>query len=222
MNHSKKHQRRNFLKKLAGGLGIAVIAPTVMAGETCNKIAPQATGPFYPGENLFVPNNDLTRNPGSLGVALGEVIYIEGAVRDLVSCLPVADVNVEIWQASASGRYNNERDPNPAPLDPNFRYWGETFTDANGAYSFKTIKPGAYPADIDWNRPPHIHVRIAKRGYKELITQMYFKNDPLNDLDRILKGVPAALRPFVVVDFQPHPTELKSTIGTFEITIEKI
>ncbi len=69
---------------------------------------------------------------------------MRGIVQDL-SCRPVAGVNVEIWQACASGRYNNERDPNPAPLDPNFRYWGETFTDAAGAYEFKTILPGAYP-----------------------------------------------------------------------------
>jgi protocatechuate 3,4-dioxygenase beta subunit len=220
MDHDLK--RRNFLKKLAGGLGAAVVANHALAAETCKETPRQTAGPFYPGEDQFVPDNDLTRIPGGRQQALGEVIHINGVVRDLVTCLPLAGVNVEIWQACASGRYNNDQDPNPAPLDPNFRYWGETFTDANGEYSFKTIKPGAYPADTDWDRPPHIHVRIAKRGFKDLITQMYFKGDPLNDLDKILLNVPVRLRPEVIVDFQTNPLDPTSTIGTFNISIEKV
>ncbi len=54
-------------------------------------------------------------------------------------CQPVANANVEIWQACATGRYNNRNDPNPAALDPNFRYWAEAFTVADGLYQF--IKP---------------------------------------------------------------------------------
>lgn len=220
--HKHDLKRRNFLKGLAGGLGAAVVAGKAMAAVTCQETPAQTAGPFYPGEQLFVPDNDLTRIPGSREVALGEVIHIKGTVRDLATCEPIANVNVEIWQACASGRYNNDNDPNPAPLDPNFRYWGETFTDANGEYSFKTIKPGAYPADTDWDRPPHIHVRLAKRGFKELITQMYFKNDPLNELDKILINVPARLRPEVIVDFQPNPADPTSTVGQFNISIERV
>jgi len=214
-------KRRNFLN-FAGGLSLAMLTTKVDAAGTCNKTPAQTAGPFYPGEALFVPDNDLTRIPGSLNRALGEIIHIEGVVRELVSCAPVAGVNVEIWQACASGRYNNDHDPNPAPLDPNFRYWGETFTDSDGKYSFKTIKPGAYPADTNWDRPPHIHVRIAKRGYKELITQLYFKGDALNEADLILLNVPERMRPEVIVDFQPNPSDPSSTIGAFNISIEKV
>jgi protocatechuate 3,4-dioxygenase beta subunit len=223
MIHKHGLKRRNFLKTLAGGLGAAVVANQALAaGAACQQTPAQTAGPFYPGEDLFVPDNDLTRIPGRREVALGEVIFVNGVVRDLLTCQPIKDVNVEIWQACASGRYNNERDPNPAPLDPHFRYWGETFTDANGEYSFKTIKPGAYPADVDWDRPPHIHVRIAKRGYKDLITQLYFKGDPLNNVDKILQNVPARLRAEVIVDFQPNPSDPTSTVGVFNISIEKV
>lgn len=222
MSHIEDMKRRNFLKTFAVGLGAAALGRQAVAAGACNKTPAQTAGPFYPGEDLFVPDNDLTRVPGSRQMALGEVIYIEGTVRELSTCLPVANVNVEIWQACASGRYNNDRDPNPAPRDSNFRYWGETFTDANGNYSFKTIKPGAYPADTDWDRPPHIHVRLAKRGYKELITQMYFKGDPLNELDKILLNVPTRLRGEVIVDFKANPADASSTIGTFNISIEKV
>ncbi len=212
--------RRVFLKGLAG-LGAAVVSQNLGASPVCRKTPAQTAGPFYPGESQFFPDNDLTRVPGATRPALGEIIYLDGRVQDL-QCQPVPDVNVEIWQACASGRYNNDRDPNPAPLDPAFKYWGETFTDPQGRFSFKTIKPGAYPAADDWDRPPHIHVRVAKRGYKDLITQMYFKGDPLNDEDLILQATPVEQRASLIVDFQPVRNEPGERIGQFIITIEKV
>ena len=214
------NERRGFLKLLTGVAGGLIAAPA-LAAELCEPTAPQTKGPFYPGEENIVPDNDLTRIRGRRSSALGEVIVVRGRVTDL-SCRPVAGVNVEIWQACASGRYNHAEDPNQAPLDPNFKYWGETFTDANGEYSFRTIKPGAYPADEDWDRPPHIHFRVAKRGYVELITQMYFKGEPLNQDDLILQRVPARLRDHVLVDFVPQPLEPLVRVGTFDISIEKL
>ena len=50
-----------------------------------------------------------------------------------------------------------------------------------------------------------IHFMLSKRGYHELITQMYFKGHPLNPTDRILRGVPAHMRDDVLVDFQANP-----------------
>jgi protocatechuate 3,4-dioxygenase beta subunit len=141
------------------------------------------------------------------------------------NCRPVPNVNVEIWQAYESGRYNHSRDPNrQAALDPNFAYWGETFTDERGEYKFKTIIPGAYPADADWMRPSHIHFRVAKIGYRELITQMYFRGDRFNAQDRILQSLPPDERAKVVVDFQPslRPLNPRGRTGTFDISIQSV
>lgn len=217
MNHLK---RRQFLQT---GLGVAgaLIASKAGAAQVCAKTVAQTEGPFYPGESNIFPVNDLTRIEGATGPALGQVIYVKGVVRDL-QCRPVQGVNVEIWQACASGRYNHDQDPNTAPLDPNFRYWGETFTDAAGEYVFKTILPGAYPADTDWDRPPHIHFRVAKRGYTELITQMYFKGHPLNKIDKILERIPKRMQEDVIVDFKLNPDEANTLLGQFNISIEKI
>ncbi len=214
-------KRRHFLQWGAAGIGAALISWRAAAADMCAGTAPQTAGPFYPGEDKFTLDNDLTRVKGARTPALGQVIYIAGVVRDL-ACTPIAGVNVEIWQACASGRYNNENDPNAAPLDPGFKYWGEATTDKDGKYSFKTIKPGAYPADTDWDRPPHVHVRVAKKGYHELITQMYFAGDLLNDVDKILVRVPAELRNDVIVDFTPNPSEADTLLGTFNITILKV
>lgn len=222
---SKQFDRRNFLK-----LGIGVSAGTLMMGgiipkalaETCGLTPPQTPGPFYPGEQNFTAENDLTRGPNGQR-ALGRVIYIQGTVTDQ-NCRPLEGANVEIWQACESGRYQNSRDPNPAPLDPNFRYWGETFTAADGTYFFKTIIPGAYPAGEGWVRPPHIHVRVSKLGHKELVTQMYFKGDPLNDTDLILQDLAPAEREKVIVEFKPAPAgfEPGSLVGSFALSVASV
>jgi protocatechuate 3,4-dioxygenase beta subunit len=119
--------------------------------------------------------------------ALGERIIVAGQVRD-EDGRPVPHTMLEIWQANAAGRYNHARDQHDAPLDENFSGTGRVFTDAEGAYRFITIKPGAYPwgnHDNAW-RPNHIHISLFGPGYAtRLITQMYFPGDPLLALDPI-------------------------------------
>ena len=219
----KQLDRRKFLQ-----LGITTSAGALVftslgakaAAATCGLTPPQTPGPFYPGEANFRPENDLTFVEGRSQRALGRIVYVKGRVLD-AACQPISNANVEIWQACESGRYNNRLDPNPAPIDPNFRYWGETNTNASGEYMFKTIIPGAYPADTDWTRPPHIHFKVSRIGYKELVTQMYFKGDPLNDKDLILLDIPAVERERVIVDFRPSSAELEpgSLTGNFDINL---
>jgi protocatechuate 3,4-dioxygenase beta subunit len=218
--------RRGFLRTGAVASGALVLArPAGRAlAAACGLATPtQTAGPFYPGEAEFHPDADLTRVAGSASRANGQVVYVRGRVQDR-SCSPVAGATVEIWQACASGRYDNPNDDNPAPLDPNFKYWGEASTGPDGAFVFKTIIPGAYPADTNWMRPPHIHFKVTRLGYKELITQMYFKGQALNDIDLILQAVPASQRPSVIVAFEPSPADLEpgSLVGDFAITLESV
>lgn len=219
-------KRRQILKMGTGLAGAALVMPSLAqaVSNVCNDKTPEQTsGPFFPGESKFHVDNDLTRIAGSNKKALGQVVYIRGRVLNS-QCLPVVGANVEIWQACVSGKYNNPNDPNTAPLDPNFKYWGETYTDDNGTYEFKTIIPGAYPADVGWIRPPHVHFKISKLGYMELITQMYFGGQDLNDKDLILNTIPAKEKPSVIVDFKPSPIDLEpgSLLGVFDITLQSV
>ena len=95
---------------------------------------------------------------------------------------PLRDTLVEIWQANAAGRYRHRWDRWPAPLDPNFSGAGRCVTDAEGRYTFTTIKPGPYPWGNHHNawRPAHIHFSLLGRAFAQrLVTQMYFPGDPL-------------------------------------------
>lgn len=216
--------RRGFLKNSAFALtaltGVGLLASKAGAADMCEPTARQPKGPFYPVVNQLDKDTDLTTVSGRANQAQGKIVWVEGTVRDQ-SCAAIGGVLVEIWQACASGRYNHPNDPNTAPLDPDFQYWGRAITDANGFYRFKTIVPGAYPADTDWIRPPHIHFRVLKRGYHELITQMYFSGEGLNKDDKILQSLPKVEQEKVIVQFQT-PTLGGEPVGTFDIQIKSV
>jgi protocatechuate 3,4-dioxygenase beta subunit len=142
-------------------------------------------GPFYPITPQKDKDFDLTQVERRTGVAKGKVIWIEGTVVD-TNGHGIEDASVEIWQANAAGRYRHPHDPSTAPLDPNFQGWAIVPSGKEGRFRFKTIMPGSYPAAKDWIRPPHIHFKVSKRAYVELITQMYFPGHPLNEKDLLL------------------------------------
>jgi len=187
--------------------------------------AAQTEGPYYPTHDREDEDPDLTRVRGRSGRAEGEVIVIRGRVLD-DACRPVAGALVEIWQANRHGRYNHEKDAgNPRPLDPNFQSWAEMTTDGEGRFRFTTIKPGSYPVDDrGWVRPPHIHFRVSRRGYRELVTQMYFAGEALNDADRIRRELSAEEREKVTVALGPAPADLEpgARLGEFDITLRAV
>jgi protocatechuate 3,4-dioxygenase beta subunit len=213
--------RRNLLVKSLIGAGALAAAPkTVKAAlESCGLTPAQTEGPFYPIQDQADKDNDLTRVKGRTRSARGKVVILKGIVQD-DQCRPVPNALVEIWQACASGKYNHPGDPNTAELDPDFQYWGRAVTNAKGEYEFKTIRPGHYPATNTWMRPAHIHMKVHRRGFEELTTQVYFKDDPYNRGDRILQALSPAEKSNVIVDFKKQPHQADT--GVFNITVTSI
>ena len=147
--------------------------------------------PVYGFLPIGESDNDLTaQHPG--GEAKGERIIVSGRVLD-EDGRAVPNTMIEIWQANAAGRYLHVRDDHPAPLDPNFSGCGRTITDAEGRYTFTTIRPGSYPWLNHPNawRPSHIHFSLFGHSMAtRLITQMYFPGDPLFAYDPIFNSIP--------------------------------
>ncbi|WP_412068751.1 hypothetical protein [Rubrivirga sp. IMCC43871] len=225
MANPKPMTRRDLLHLGAvGGIGVAGgrLLPDPAPDSNDCATPTQTSGPFYPRRKPADGDLDLTVVAGHAERAQGEVVTVGGQVLD-GDLRPVAGALVEIWQANTHGRYHHEADPNPAPEDPAFEGFGEVRTDAEGRYRFRTIIPGAYPADeaAGWWRPPHIHIKVAKRGYHELITQMYFHGHALNDVDRVLNGIPEDERGRVVVAFA-EGDEPGVKHGTFTIVLQKV
>lgn len=169
----------------------------------------EKTGPTELWRKLHCGDSNLAMSrTGKL--AQGALMQVTGRILD-EDGRPVPNAIVELWQANAAGRYAHANDQRDAPLDPNFLGHGRVRSDENGAYSFLTIKPGAYPVPVKdtWWRPPHIHFSVlGPSTLSRLVTQMYFPGDPLNEWDRILHSVPDAAARERLVAKHLHPAEV--------------
>jgi catechol 1,2-dioxygenase len=117
-------------------------------------------GPYYKagaplGENI-IPTGVKT-----------SPIVIEGKVFSHCK-VELENAVVEIWNANAEGSYDTSNQ---------FLFRGKYQTLADGLYRFKTIIPGRYLNGGTY-RPSHIHFRITAPGHRELVSQIYFKEDP--------------------------------------------
>lgn len=178
--------------------------------------------PVYGHLPITDADRDLTRH-GAGGEPIGERMTVSGRVLD-EDGRAVPNALVEIWQANAAGRYIHARDQHPAPLDPNFIGAGRCETDAEGRYSFTTVKPGAYPWRNHPNawRPAHIHFSIFGSNFlTRLVTQMYFPGDPLMPFDPILQGIrDARARDRLVSAFDLELTQPEWSLGFhFDIVV---
>lgn len=154
---------------------------------------------------------------------LGQRVIVEGLVLD-ESARPVPHTVVEIWQANAAGRYVHSADNWDAPLDPNFTGAGCVVTDADGRYRFTTVRPGAYPwgnHDNAW-RPAHIHLSLFGPAFAtRLVTQMYFPDDPLIEIDPIANAVPMPYRGRMVARLDMGLTQPAWALGyRFDIVLK--
>jgi catechol 1,2-dioxygenase len=114
----------------------------------------------------------------------GPVLFVDAWVKDPQG-RPVADAEVDVWQSSPEGYYENQ---DPIQADMNLR--GKFTTDQDGHFSFRSVKPAGYPIPVDGPvgdfvraqgrhnmRPAHLHVLIYKPGFKTHISQVYVNDD---------------------------------------------
>jgi protocatechuate 3,4-dioxygenase beta subunit len=227
VNSRKRTFSRREVLGIASSLGyLALTHPlrSVLAQEVKRDLTPeQIMGPFYPMIRPLDHDMDLTVLKGRRGHAQGTLVHLTGRVFN-TSGEPVRGARVEIWQANTHGRYAHPSDVNPAPLDPNFQGYGVQITDSEGRYRFKTIKPGAYPinpVNPSNIRPPHIHFDVM--GKKDrLVTQMYFPDEQLNELDVVFKELGSS-KALAIGKALPLTKELEpdSLLMNWDIVLEK-
>jgi protocatechuate 3,4-dioxygenase beta subunit len=185
--------RRNLIAR--GGAALALgLDPTAVWASRLAPTPAQSEGPFYP--DYFPPDtdNDLVRLVGRARDAEGEILALEGWVVDPAG-RPASETLVEIWQADANGRYLASGDRwGFRPRDENFQGYGTAWTDAEGRYRFRTIRPVPYTG-----RTPHIHVKVHHPEGRVLTTQMYVADEPLNAGDVLYRRLGADERRRVTV-----------------------
>src|ERR1700704_4816084 len=139
---------------LAGaGASLLPLHSTFAAGLIATPA--QTEGPFYPTAFPADMDNDLVQVRGQAAQAMGTVLHLEGRVLD-PNGRPVDGALVEIWQCDAQGVYDHPRQPGRERRDMAFQGYGRMIVTADGRYTFRTLKPVAYPG-----RTPHIHFKVA-------------------------------------------------------------
>ena len=176
----------------------------------------QTEGPFYPVEWVGDVDNDLVVVTGEAARAQGQIVHVTGRVLNL-SGQPLAGATVEIWQCDANGVYRHPRDPGGRQRrDAGFQGHGRAVADASGRYSFRTIKPVAYPG-----RTPHIHFKVAGPDRHQLVTQMYVFGEKQNARDGVLNAIrDPRQRDSVIVRLDPADgLEPGALAATFDIVL---
>jgi protocatechuate 3,4-dioxygenase alpha subunit len=146
----------------------------------------QTVGPFFEFGLLDPPLSELAHPD-----VPGERVRIGGTVFDGQG-IPVPDAMIEIWQASASGRYAHPEDGRiDRPMDEAFEGFGRCGTDAEGRFWFHTVKPGSVPWIDGRLQAPHIDVSVFARGLgNRLVTRIYFPDEvEANTADPLLTSV---------------------------------
>lgn len=161
--------RRQFINQTSYlAIGIGAFGSVSLKGRGYQADSITTTdilGPFYRPNAPFREN----LNPPDFS---GEELHISGAIMKEDGKSPMSNGLIEIWQANSDGFYDN--------ISEEYIYRASQKIKADGTYHFITTKPGPEPVDEKATifRPAHIHMLISAEGRQDLITQIYFQNDP--------------------------------------------
>jgi len=172
---------------LSGALGVSNLVCLLNNGARGTRPT-QANnlGPFYRAGSPPCANGDtIVRSPTP-----GAALVFHGRVED-ADGRPIAGAEVDVWQSSPKGLYENQ---DPAQAEMNLR--GRFVSDADGRFSFRSVRPAGYPVPTDGPtgtllaaqkrhnmRPAHLHFLIHKPGFKTIASQVYDPQDPHLDTD---------------------------------------
>ena len=138
--------------------------PYVHIGLTPNFADIRGVYATDPGSTMLTPDTK-----GDRITITGRIIDGSGAV--------VNDALLELWQADADGSYTAPMGPNSNSA-PAFTGWGRQPTNAEGVFSFETIKPGPVPGPDGKPMAPHVNLWIVARGINiGLQTRLYFDDE---------------------------------------------
>jgi protocatechuate 3,4-dioxygenase beta subunit len=148
--------------------------------DGATETASALLGPFWR------MNSPHTENDGSIVrcETPGPDLFVDARVVDPQG-RGIEGVEVDVWQASPVGLYENQDD---TQADMNLR--GKFTTDAEGRFGFRSIRPAGYPVPTHGPagdllraqgrhpfRPAHLHFLAFRPGYKTLITQVFVDDD---------------------------------------------
>jgi hydroxyquinol 1,2-dioxygenase len=170
--------RQEFIL-LSDVLGVSMLVDAINARRPSGATEDTTLGPFYVQNRPMLPDGANICKDGK-----GEPTLVSGVVRD-IDGTPIAGAVVDVWQTNDDGFYDVQQQG----VQPEGNMRGAFTTDAQGRYSFRTVRPRFYPIPDDGtvgkllaqlgrhpNRAAHIHAIVAADGYDTVITHIFEPN----------------------------------------------
>ncbi|KAF1945620.1 hypothetical protein EJ02DRAFT_441705 [Clathrospora elynae] len=215
---------RNEAHRISDVLGVESLVDEIAhkhineSGET--PTSSTILGPFWSPHSPFRELGDsIVRNEHPEG----QKTLMHGVVRDLDTKKGIPGAVIDIWQASANGKYDFQDPENQEPN--NLR--GKFTTNEKGEYWYYCYKPTAYSLPTDGAagqlfktldrhpfRPAHIHLMVSADNYKPLITQLYPRDDQWVSNDTVF-----AVKDDLLLDFEPSKDPKAKLDLTYNVTL---
>src|SRR6186997_1281741 len=124
----KTDAKHNEVVLLAGSLGFSTLVCLLNNGNNGQtETTANLLGPFWRMDSPVTKNGDSIVRSSTPGPAL----FVNAWVRD-AGGKPIADAEVDVWQSSPEGFYENQD-----PVQANMNLRGKFRTDANGGFRFR-------------------------------------------------------------------------------------
>ena len=194
-------KRQEFIL-LSDTLGVSILVITINHPASGGTTDSTVLGPYY-WEGA--PELPLGANL-AVGVK-GEPTYYSGRVLSSDGT-PISGAILDVWSGDGEGTYDMQMEG-----DVGMKARGRIRTDAQGRYSFRSIKPEYYPVPTDGPvgrmlnkmgrhpmRPGHIHMIVSAEGHHAVTTHLFAAGSQYIDSDAVF-GVKESL----ITAFAKHP-----------------
>ena len=136
-----------------------IVATVLLAGVAGLAQSIHEAPPGAPSTGRLAPEGE----PGEPLRVTGVVVKADGT--------PIAGASLYVFQTDREGYYGVK----PASDNRNPRLKLFLRSDAKGAWTFHTVKPGSYPGS---RVPAHIHFEVSAEGHAPKEFEIVFEGDP--------------------------------------------
>lgn len=186
--------RQEFIL-LSDTLGVSMLVDAINHRRPSGATENTVLGPFHVADAPHYPMGQNISLDGK-----GESCLFQGRVLDRQGN-PIENATIDVWCDNADGFYDVQQ----PDIQPKCNNRGIFTTGADGAYSFRGIRPVAYPIPDDGpvgqmlaalgrhpNRPAHMHFIVSAPGHERIITHTFVDGDQWLTSDAVF-GVKASL-----------------------------
>jgi hydroxyquinol 1,2-dioxygenase len=194
-------KRQEFIL-LSDTLGVSVLVITLNHPADKGSAESTVLGPFY-----WDGAPDLPRGSNLAEGVKGEPAFYSGRVLG-ADGRPIENALLDIWSGDGEGNYDMQ-----IPGEKGMKARGRIRTDAEGRYSFRSIRPTFYPVPTDGPvgrmlrrmgrhpyRPGHIHMIVSAPGHLPVITHLFVAGSEYLESDAVF-----GMKESLVAQFDRHP-----------------